>query len=86
LALLRPLEQGPLADAAVAQLHALHPEPISRLANGRAPEGVAPSLPGFAPPQGAPADPLAVIAAKQLLKKQAKQQLLARIVQSAEVE
>ena len=52
--------------------HALErfPEPPPRLAAGAPPLPAAASLPGFAAPEGAPRDPLAVIAEAQLLKKQ----------------
>lgn len=69
LSTLRPLTDGPLA--ARAELHALerYPEPPPRLADGAKPLPAAPSLPGFATPDGAPRDPLSVIAEAQLLKK-----------------
>jgi pyruvate-formate lyase-activating enzyme len=69
LATLQPLVEGELA--ARAEVHALerYPEPPPRLAQGAPALGVAPSLPGFAQPDGAPPDPLAVIAEQQLLKK-----------------
>ncbi len=67
---LRPLVEGPLAN--IAERHALErfPEPPPRLAAGAPPLPAAASLPGFAAPEGAPRDPLAVIAEAQLLKKQ----------------
>jgi hypothetical protein len=55
---MEPLREGPWADAAEAQLLALHPEKPARLRDGRPLEPVAPSLPGFAPPQPAPEEPL----------------------------
>lgn len=66
---LQPLVDGELA--ARAEAHALErfPEPPRRLAQGAPALGAAPSLPGFAEPDGAPRDPLAVIAEQQLLKK-----------------
>ncbi|HSP96971.1 MAG TPA: radical SAM protein [Candidatus Dormibacteraeota bacterium] len=55
---MEPLREGPWADAAEAQVLALHPEKPVRLRDGRPLEPVAPSLPGFAPPQPAPEEPL----------------------------
>ena len=55
---LEPLRDGAWAAAADAQLRALHPEKPTRLRDGRPLEPVAPSLPGFAPPQPAPEEPL----------------------------
>ena len=66
LAQLTPLDAS---DPATFEVRRLHPEPISRLANGRAIEGIAPSLPGFGPPAAVARDPLAVIATEQLLRK-----------------
>lgn len=62
LALCAPLGDDAWGDAADAQLRALHPEPPARLESGRPPEEAAPSLPGFASPDTAPMDPLAVLA------------------------
>jgi hypothetical protein len=61
LARLRPLQAGPDADASRHQLERLFPRPATRLATGRPPEPVAPSLPGFPEPEPPPLDPLAVI-------------------------
>ncbi|MCB9657944.1 MAG: radical SAM protein [Polyangiales bacterium] len=74
---LRPLREGVLASR--AEEHALrrYPEPPARLAKGAPPLPAAPSLPGFAAPEGAPRDPLAVIAEEQLLKKQRRRGLVA---------
>ena len=55
---LEPLRDGAWAEAAAEQLLRLRPEPPKRLRDGRPLEPVAPSLPGFAPPQAAPAEPL----------------------------
>jgi hypothetical protein len=68
LALAHPLT-GPEADAAEQRLLQLHPEPVPRLATGRAPETPAPGLPGYAMPEQVPQDPLAIIHATQLLRK-----------------
>lgn len=75
LAMLTPLAEG---DAALVEVRRLHPEPISRLANGRPVEGVAPSLPGFAMPQSFVRDPLALIAEEQMLRKAKKDVLKQR--------
>ena len=55
---LEPLREGAWADAAEAQM--LAPAPGAADAPARRPplEPVAPSLPGFAPPQPAPEEPL----------------------------
>ncbi|MFO0985727.1 MAG: hypothetical protein U1E76_28980, partial [Planctomycetota bacterium] len=55
---MEPLREGAWADAAEAQLLALYPEKPSRLRDGRPLEPVAPSLPGYAPAQPAPEEPL----------------------------
>jgi len=55
---LTPLREGPWAEAATAQMAQLRPQPPARLRDGRPVESVAPSLPGFAPPQAAPVEPL----------------------------
>ena len=57
----QPLESGPWADDAVAQLTARWPEAPVRVHHGRVPLDASPSLPGFASPDVAPRDPLAVI-------------------------
>lgn len=72
LKLLAPLAPD---DAMLAEVRRLHPEPISRLSNGRPSEAVGPSLPGFAMPSSVQADPLALIAKEQMLRK-AKKDLL----------
>jgi MoaA/NifB/PqqE/SkfB family radical SAM enzyme len=69
LALAHPLT-GSEADAAEQRLRELYPEPLPRLATGRAPETPAPSLPGYSMPQQVPQDPLALVHARQLLRKQ----------------
>ena len=55
---LEPLREGAWADAAQSQMLAMRPEPPKRLRDGRPLEPVAPSLPGFEPPQAAPVEPL----------------------------
>jgi molybdenum cofactor biosynthesis enzyme MoaA len=55
---LTPLREGAWAEAAVEQLLRLRPQPPVRLRDGRPLEPVAPSLPGCAPPQAAPVEPL----------------------------
>lgn len=69
LKMLTPLTGGPETDAALVEVMRLHPAPISRLANGRPLEAVAPSLPGFAMPTSVTPDPLALIALEQILRK-----------------
>lgn len=69
LRLCRPLTAGPWAEAAAAQLRALHPEPLARPRDGRPPEAPAPSLPGFAP-VGAVVDPLAAVAEAQRARRE----------------
>ena len=67
---LTPLDESdPHTEAAIAQLTALFPTPRPRLATGREVEPVAQSLPGFAEPTGAPADPLALIGAAQIARR-----------------
>jgi len=58
---LAPLRAGAWAEEATAQMLRLRPEPPKRLRDGRPLEPVAPSLPGFAPPQPAPVEPLIVL-------------------------
>jgi MoaA/NifB/PqqE/SkfB family radical SAM enzyme len=69
LARLQPLTEGAWADDADAQLKARWPEPEKRLRDGRPVEAPHRSLPGFPEPEGAPADPLAVIALEQQKKR-----------------
>lgn len=75
LKVLVPLTGGAETDAAMIEVRRLHPQPISRLANGRPVETIGPSLPGFAMPTSVKADPLALIAKEQMLRK-AKKDLL----------
>ena len=58
---LQPLRQGEWADDAAEQILQLRPQPPQRLRDGRPVEPVAASLPGFAPPQAAPVEPLMVL-------------------------
>jgi hypothetical protein len=58
---LEPLRSGEWADNAEAQVRRLRPEPPKRLRDGKPVEPVAPSLPGYAPPQAAPVEPLIVL-------------------------
>jgi molybdenum cofactor biosynthesis enzyme MoaA len=57
---LQPLREGAWAEDAAEQMLRLRPEPPKRLRDGRPVEPVAPSLPGFAPPEKAPTDQLIV--------------------------
>jgi hypothetical protein len=59
---LEPLREGAWADAAERQMLALRPDKPKRLRDGVPVQPVAPSLPGFAPPQTAPVEPLMEIA------------------------
>jgi hypothetical protein len=69
-----PLVEGVWADDAVQQLEARWPTAPERVLDGRQALGPAPSLPGFAQPQTAPADPLAVIAGKMAAKAERRKQ------------
>ena len=62
LRLCTPLKDEAWAHEAERQLLTLHPEVPSRLANGRPPEALAPSLPGFEKQAPSPPDPLSVLA------------------------
>jgi len=64
----QPLIEGPWAEEAERQLTERWPTPPVRVHHGRAPVLPAKSLPGFADPEAAPTDPLAVIAAKMAEK------------------
>jgi len=59
---LEPLREGPWSDSAEEQMNRLRPQPPARLRDGKPKEPVAPSLPGYAPPQAAPVEPLMEIA------------------------
>lgn len=69
---LTPLVEGGEAERAVERLVHVFPEPPPRLANGRRPEPVGPSLPGYPEPQSAPPDPLALIAVAEMVRKSKK--------------
>ncbi len=69
LRLAEPLETGEWADSAHEQLMRRWPQPPPRVHDGRSAQPVADSLPGFAKPDTAPHDPLAVIAKQVELKK-----------------
>lgn len=58
---LQPLIDGAWAEAAAAQLARLRPQAPARLRDGRPPEPVAPSLPGYEAPQPTPVEPLIVL-------------------------
>jgi hypothetical protein len=72
---LEPLVDGAWAEDAEAQLIARWPEPPERVRDGRTPERPHPSVPGFAQPESAPMDPLAVIAAKLQARREARKAL-----------
>ena len=57
---LKPLGEGDWAEDAAAQMRGLRPHPPKRLRDGRPLETVAPSLPGYAPPEALPDSPLEV--------------------------
>ncbi len=62
---LQPLREGAWADDAAAQLRALRPTPLPRVRDGQPLQPVGPSLPGFAPPNAAPVEPLIEFAQKK---------------------
>ena len=72
-----PLEAGPWADDAQAQLLARYPTPPTRVHTGQPTQPGPPSLPGFAQPEGAVIDPLAQVAMR--LKAQSKARTKARM-------
>jgi molybdenum cofactor biosynthesis enzyme MoaA len=73
---LEPLREGAWAEAATEQMLQLRPDPPARLRDGKPVEPIAESLPGFAPPQTAPAEPLIEISRKaRELKARRRQQL-----------
>ena len=76
---LQPLREGAWAEDAAAQLLALRPTPLPRVRDGQPLQRVAPSLPGFAPPQAAPVEPLIEFAQKRReLKERARQEAAQR--------
>jgi molybdenum cofactor biosynthesis enzyme MoaA len=75
---LEPLREGAWADQATEQIQRLRPQPPARLRDGRPLEPVAPSLPGYAPPQAAPVEPLIELAQKSReLRERRRRQLQA---------
>ena len=68
-ALARPLE-GAWAESAATQLAALRPGARPRMADGRAVQAPAPSLPGSAPTAESPEDPLATLARRKDQERQ----------------
>jgi len=73
---LQPLREGAWADEAERQILELRPQVPARLRDGRPLEPVGPSLPGFAPPQAAPVEPLIELAQKaRELRERRRQQL-----------
>jgi molybdenum cofactor biosynthesis enzyme MoaA len=72
---LQPLREGAWAENASAQLLALRPVPLPRVRDGQPLQPVGPSLPGFAPPQATPVEPLIEFAQKaRELRERAKQE------------
>jgi MoaA/NifB/PqqE/SkfB family radical SAM enzyme len=70
LALLHPMTEGPWLEDAKAQLEARYPEPIRRIMHGRDAQPAAISLPGFAQPESAPEDPLAIVEQQRRKKRE----------------
>ncbi len=62
---LEPLREGAWAENAAAQMQALRPTPLPRVRDGQPLQPVGPSLPGFAPAQAAPVEPLIEFAQKK---------------------
>ncbi len=60
LSLLQPLSGGGWTAEARAQLQAIHPDGNPRIRHGRPAQPAATSLPGYAAPAAAPADPLQI--------------------------
>jgi hypothetical protein len=73
---LEPLREGEWADEAEKQMLCLRPEPPKRLRDGKPVEPVAPSLPGFAPPEKAPTDQLIVETQRAREAREARRQSL----------
>jgi molybdenum cofactor biosynthesis enzyme MoaA len=73
-ALLEPLREGAWAEQAAEQILRLRPQPPGRLRDGKPVEPVAPSLPGFAPPQPAPVEPLIALGQKVREERERRRQ------------
>jgi molybdenum cofactor biosynthesis enzyme MoaA len=77
---LQPLREGAWAETAAAQLLALRPTPLPRVRDGQPLQPVAPSLPGFAPPEAAPIEPLIEFAQRtRELRERARQEAGRRV-------
>src|SRR5262249_37739149 len=77
---LQPLRDGAWAENAAAQLLTLRPTPLPRAGDGQPLQPVAPSLPGFAPPEAAPVEPLIEFAQRQReLRERARQEGARRV-------
>ena len=75
---LDPLREGAWAEDAAAQLVALQPTPLPRVRDGQPLQPVGPSLPGFAPAQAAPIEPLIEFAQKKREDRERARQEAAR--------
>jgi hypothetical protein len=75
---LQPLREGAWAESAAAQLLALRPAPLPRVRDGQPLQPVAPSLPGFAPAEAAPVEPLIEFAQKTREARERARQEAAR--------
>lgn len=85
LALLDPVADGPWKDDAAAQLAARHPEPPRRIRHGRPAQAPAESLPGYAAPTQAPADPLQISEAnREIERAKRKERVRAMVAGTAE--
>ena len=83
----QPLIDGDWADEAVKQLTARWPEPHHRVHHGRDAVGASPSLPGFASPDVAPRDPLAVIGeavAEKAARRKARREAIRKEMETQE--
>jgi len=69
---LQPLRDSAWAAEAAEQMERLHPELPKRLRDGKPLEPVAPSLPGFAPPEPAAIEPLMLIAQRAKEAREAR--------------
>ncbi len=80
---LQPLREGAWAENAAAQLLALRSTPLPRVRDGQPLQPVAPSLPGFAPAQAAPVEPLIEFAQRaRELRERARQEAARRVQDS----